>query len=296
MNRDQFIQNGLNRTAMQGAGVKLTAPNRSGFPSFPTMNTRSTSFSGSMNPSSQTNGGFDTFYNNTTNGRNALNTNINNQENTLNKSFQDFVNGQEGYYAMSNRIGNELGLPNLQKNANQLQQTVANIPKVQTQATQNFDVNDNQLQRMIASQQYKLSPLAQQAQTQAGLAQDQVNQRLNLGQADNQRLTQPFQYQYQTLQDRANRELQGFNTDTGIGANYYGNLGQTQFNTNEDIRKARDINQMEVDARQKLFDSLGLGNPSLNGRDAFIQKGLQQSVTNPTLSRSAVPNYFIPRS
>lgn len=132
------------------------------------------------------------------------------QESDYLNRYGQAVQGQESYTAMNDRIGKELGLGDLRKNAFNLQQMVQNVPTVQTQANRGYDVNENQLQRIIAARTSEIAPAAQAATSQAQFAEGQLGERLKLGQADNERLLQPYQMEGKVLGERLAREATGY--------------------------------------------------------------------------------------
>lgn len=105
--------------------------------------------------------------------------------------------------ALSQRLEGELNLPNLRKSAFDLTQTLKNIPQTQTQATTGFDVNENQRRRIIAAQQEKIAPLAQEATSQQQFAEAEFGRRMTEG-------LQPFQAELGLLSDRLAREFTGY--------------------------------------------------------------------------------------
>jgi hypothetical protein len=124
--------------------------------------------------------------------------------------YRGTIASQESLPAMNERIGSELGLPALRQNAFQLNETLRNMPQVQSQATRGFDVNANQLQRIIASQQGKMAPLAQEATRASQFAEGELGERMRLSQAEQARQLQPFEMERDLLSDRIAREMTAF--------------------------------------------------------------------------------------
>lgn len=127
--------------------------------------------------------------------------------------FRGVVSGQEKLPALAERIGGELGLPSLRQSAFNLNQTLANIPTVQTQATTGFDVNENQRQRKIAAEQAKIAPLAQKATSQQQFAEGQLGERLGYETSQQLKDLQPFNMEASLLSDRLARETTGYTQD-----------------------------------------------------------------------------------
>lgn len=124
--------------------------------------------------------------------------------------FAGQIAGQETMSAMAGRIGAELGLPDLQSAAQGLVKTLKNIPQVQQGATRGFDVNENQLSRIISSEQGKIAPLAQEATTQAQNAQNILTTRLGYGLQDQTKALQPILKEGEMLTQRFGREATSF--------------------------------------------------------------------------------------
>jgi len=120
--------------------------------------------------------------------------------------FAGQIAGQETMSAMAGRIGTELGLPDLQSAAQGLVKTLKNIPQVQQGATRGFDVNENQLARIVSSEQGKIAPLAQEATTQAQNAQNLLTTRLGYGLQDQSKALQPILKEGEMLASRFGRE------------------------------------------------------------------------------------------
>src|SRR3990167_2816476 len=66
----------------------------------------------------------------------------------LNK-FGNVITGQGTTAQAAQGIGEELGLPALRQNAFNMQQQVLDIPEVYKAGTRGFDVNSNQLARIV---------------------------------------------------------------------------------------------------------------------------------------------------
>ncbi len=127
--------------------------------------------------------------------------------------FRSLLGGQESTTAMASRLGEGLNLPTLQKNAQTMQQTLADIPQTYSAATRGFDVNANQLSRIIGQKTTELAPSAQRAQDQADFAQNQVSTLLGYGQRDQDRQLIPFQTEQSLLSDRLARETTLYTQD-----------------------------------------------------------------------------------
>jgi hypothetical protein len=131
------------------------------------------------------------------------------QSDFLNR-YTSAIKGQEGSSAMATRIGNELGVPQLQANAQSLNQTLFNLPSTYSAATTGRDVNANQLSRIVGTKQVELSPAAALATQNAQQAQSNLNTRMGYEQADQSKALLPYQTEQQLLTDRLTRESTGY--------------------------------------------------------------------------------------
>jgi len=135
------------------------------------------------------------------------------QTNDFLDRFKGAIGNQETTTAMAGRLGNELGLPTLQKNAQSLNQNLLDLPETYGSASRGFDVNANQLQRIVGTKQAELSPFAQRATEQAQNAQNSVNTLLGYGQADQAKALMPYQTEQSFLTDRLARETTMFSQE-----------------------------------------------------------------------------------
>lgn len=124
--------------------------------------------------------------------------------------FSNFVNSQPSQQALADRIGGELGLPQLRSNNQSLQNTLFNLPSTYSAATRGFDVNANQLSRIIGQKQSELSPAAALSQQNVNTAENTLNTRLGYANADFQNKLLPYQTESSMLGDRLARETTGY--------------------------------------------------------------------------------------
>jgi hypothetical protein len=103
--------------------------------------------------------------------------------------YTNAINNQETMSAMAKRLGTELNLPTLQENAYNINKTVRELPQTYNAATRGFDVNANQLSRIVGQKTAELSPALTTANEALGNAQSSLNTQLGYGQADRKRLT-----------------------------------------------------------------------------------------------------------
>ena len=145
--------------------------------------------------------------------RSAFNTGQRSEEQSFMDRYSAAIAGQPTVSALYGKIGQELGLPQLQRTATGLNETVANIPATYKAATRGFDVNANQQSRIIGTKQAALSPLAQQATTQAQTAEGQAKDMLSMQLAQQEKELMPYEREYGILQDRLARESTGYSED-----------------------------------------------------------------------------------
>ena len=124
--------------------------------------------------------------------------------------FSGAVNNQESMSGMAKRIGGELGLPTLQSNANMLRGTLNALPTTYNKATTGYDVNQNQLSRIIGQKSSELAPAVDTAERALGTAQGNLNTQMGYAQADQQKALLPYQSEQSLLSDRMARETTGY--------------------------------------------------------------------------------------
>lgn len=129
--------------------------------------------------------------------------------------FSGAINAQPTSTALAERIGNELGLPQLQGNANMLRNTLTNLPSTYSAATRGFDVNANQLSRIIGTKSAELAPAVETAERSLSSAQNNLDRRLGYAQADQQKELLPYQSEQSLLSDRFAREASGYSQAMG---------------------------------------------------------------------------------
>lgn len=126
---------------------------------------------------------------------------------------------QEALPHMYTRISNELGIPNLQQAVTTLGKTVAELPQTYSAATRGFDVNANQLSRIIAQKSGELAPALQSAQQALAGAQQEAGTRIQYGATQQAKELEPYKTEQQLLSDRQAREATGFSEDNQLELN-----------------------------------------------------------------------------
>ena len=120
------------------------------------------------------------------------------------------INNQETSSAMADRIGSELGLPQMRANSQGLQNTLFNLPSTYSAATTGHDVNANQLSRIVGQKQSELAPAAALAQSNVSSAENSLNTRLGYGQADQAKALLPYGMESNLMSDTFARETTGY--------------------------------------------------------------------------------------
>lgn len=126
--------------------------------------------------------------------------------------LRDYINHFPSMAVMAQNIGDTLNLPNLRANANSLQNTMYELPQTYNAATRGYDVNQNQLSRIIGQKQSEIGPVAERASANANVAEQELGRRLGYAQQDFQNKLIPYQSEQALLSDRLARETSGYTT------------------------------------------------------------------------------------
>src|SRR3990167_3146265 len=127
--------------------------------------------------------------------------------------FGNVIAGQGTTQGAAQRIGEELGLPQLRQNAFNLQQQLIDIPEVYKAGTRGFDVNANQLARIVNQKTSEIATLAQRATAQAQFGEQELGTRLGYLQNDWNRQLLPLTTEKDFLADRFARETSMYTQD-----------------------------------------------------------------------------------
>lgn len=147
------------------------------------------------------------------NQRTAFNANNTAQTNDYLTRYTNFIGGQETQAAMAKRIGDELNLPTLSENAYNINRIVRELPQTYSAATRGFDVNANQLSRIIGQKTSELAPALATANEAKANAQASVDKQMGYAVADQNKALLPYQSEQTLLIDRLARESTGFNIE-----------------------------------------------------------------------------------
>lgn len=146
---------------------------------------------------------------NRTNMMNSQDTTMGNWLSGYNKA----ISGQENVGAMYNRLGEELGIPQLRQNALGLQSQLTSLPQVMGDASKNFNVNANQLARMVSTKTAALAPLATNTMNAYQSATGALANQMPWYLQQQQKELAPYEKEFSYINDRNARETTGFNTD-----------------------------------------------------------------------------------
>lgn len=171
--------------------------------------------------------------------------------------YMGAIKDQEPLQAMYARVGREVGLPQLQRTATQVNQTNANIPSVYSGATRGFDVNANQLSRIIGTKQAEYAPVVQNANQAVNDAMTNVNQQMAYEQAQQAKNLLPYQAEGSFLTDRLAREASGFTTSAQAELQTYIQKAQSGMQlTDNELQRANAlaIQKMQNDAEMARLE------------------------------------------
>lgn len=168
--------------------------------------------------------------------------------------YRQGIFGQESLPALNERLGKEVGLPALREQAQATARTMNEIPATYTAASRGFDVNANQLGRIVGTKQAAYAPVAEKAQTAFQNAQDIVNTRLGFEQAQQAKELLPFQSEQQMLTDYQAREASGFSQENEMKLNGYIQKmqGGIQLSTTEAV-EANKLAMAKLDYEAKKY-------------------------------------------
>ena len=124
--------------------------------------------------------------------------------------YRGAVLGQETVPAMYARIAKETGLDTAKAANQQVQGTLTQLPYTYSKATRGFDVNANQLQRIIGQKASELAPTAAATAASAASAQEAADRMMGYTQAQQAKELTPFSTEQTLLMDRQARETSGF--------------------------------------------------------------------------------------
>lgn len=124
--------------------------------------------------------------------------------------YKNTIGGQETASQLYTRLGAQQNLPTLQKNAFNTQQTLYDLPSTYSKATTGFDVNANQLSRLVGQKTSELAPVAQRAQDEANFAQNSVDKQMGFAQQDQAKQLLPFDKEQSFLSDYLARQTSLF--------------------------------------------------------------------------------------
>lgn len=194
-------------------------------------------------------------------------------------NYSNALQHQETLPAMYTRIGEELNIPGLQRQSQDLTANLNAIPETYGNATRGFDVNANQLSRIVGTKQAALAPLQQQAVSQLQTAEQQRQAQAAAYVAQQEKEMQPYMYEREFLTDRiaretsmftqeAQNELAALNAKTSAGVQ----LSEGEANRKNELEKLakqfeynKALAQQQIDYSEKVRQ-----NPTQNERIAGL--------------------------
>lgn len=215
--------------------------------------------------------------------------------------LRSYVSSQPSTGVIAAKLGSQLGLPQLQANANQLNQAVTDLPSTYGSATRGFDVNANQLSRIIGQKSSVLAPLAQTATTQAQNAQNQVNTQLGYNQQDFQNQLIPYTSEANILGQQQSNQINvwGQSQKNDLDALVAKMQSGTQL-TNDELNRANQLSIAELQSQTQqnvansYIDSSRYQKPAdtsyqtIGGRTKLIDNRTGAVISD--LGTSAAPN------
>lgn len=128
------------------------------------------------------------------------------QESDYLNRYKGAIAGQETSSAMAKRLGTELNIPTLSANAAMLNRTVRELPQTYSAATRGFDVNANQLSRIIGQKTSELSPALTTANEALASANQTLATQMGYELSDQEKQLLPYTTEKELLTNKLARE------------------------------------------------------------------------------------------
>ena len=196
------------------------------------------------------------------------------------------MKGQPSVGALAERIGGELGVPAIRQNALSLQQLLAKMPYTQRQATQGFDVTQNQLDRIIAQKTGELAPVVSDVTRAEQSAQQALAERLGYEVSAQQKELKPFEIEGGMLSERIARETTGFsqsqtNELNALLAKMQAGIQMSQFEINRADQLAQNERNYELE-KSKIA-------ASQQPESKYVEVGKGSALFNPATGTWTTP-------
>ena len=190
--------------------------------------------------------------------------------------FRSAVEGQEKLPDIYGRVESKDNLPGLLDTAQRTSTQLQEMPETQKTATRGFNVNSNQLARIIGAETQKLAPIAQRAIDQFQQGSQLANQQMTfeIGQQNKDLL--PFEQEASMLSERLAREFTGFTAARERELNSL--LTMLRENNNLTISQMQMANQLAI---QKLQYE-----EAKKGTSDLITLTAGQTVWNPSTGQA----------
>lgn len=135
--------------------------------------------------------------------------------------YKTAIAGQTPYSALQERAENEYGVPQLQKTATTVQNAFNAIPGTYTSGAKGYDVNANQLSKIIGTKTSEMAPAVQASNTALSNATTAAGARTAQGIAQQEKELRPYASEQSMLGDALARESTGFTTEMEAKLNGY---------------------------------------------------------------------------
>jgi len=139
-------------------------------------------------------------------GNEALLASQSGQENDYLTRYRGAIAGQETSANMARRIGAELNLPTLSENAFNLNRQVRELPQTYSAATRGFDVNANQLNRIVGQKTSELTPALTTANEALANANQTLATQMGYQLSDQEKSLLPYTTEKELLTNKLARE------------------------------------------------------------------------------------------
>lgn len=186
--------------------------------------------------------------------------------------FRTAVEGQEKLPDMAARLGGELGLPGLRSTSQGLMNTLEATPETQKTATRGYNVNSNQLARIIGAKQAELAPSATKAAQNTLNAENELGTRLGYGVQQQVKDLTPFTTEQSLMSDQLAREYTGFTQQASNELQMI--MQQIQNNQAVTLQQMQNANNLAI--KKLEYDN------AKNSIDKYLTLSEGQTVYDPT--------------
>lgn len=170
--------------------------------------------------------------------------------------YSGAIKGQTQLGDMYSRIGKELNMPALYQNANNINTQMANLPGTYNAASRGFDVNANQLNRIVGTKQAALAPAQQAANQALQNAQQQMNTQIGFEQEQQKKELDPYKAEQQLLTEYQARQATGFSKANEAELTGYIKKLEAGIQLSEGEKtRANQLAMAELDYKAKIYSA-----------------------------------------